>query len=122
MMIGLRNALHIYVNTFFWGLTSEQLRFFVFASLIGILTAFFVAPRLHGRFDKKATMMVASVFYAILPSVPVWMGMAGIMKPGDPEVLPVVFTFTRATANSSSWPICPVSIRITSKCASTTAS
>jgi Na+/melibiose symporter-like transporter len=93
LMIGLRNALHIYVNTFFWGLTSEQLRFFLLSSLFGIAVAFFVAPRLHGRFDKKWTMMVASVFYAIMPSIPVWMGMAGIMKPGDPYVLQVVIVF-----------------------------
>lgn len=98
MTIGMRNSLHIYVNTFFWGLTSEQLRFLLIGTFLGLVTAFIVAPRLHNRFDKKWTMVVFSVLYATTPSVPVWLGMAGIMKPGDPAVLPVIILFQGALA------------------------
>ena len=93
MMIGMRNALHIYVNTFFWGLTSEQLRWQIIASLFGTICTFFIVPRLHGRFNKKRTMVVGAVLYSTLPAMPVWLGLSGIMQPGDPYVLHVVVFF-----------------------------
>lgn len=91
--IGMRNALHIYTNTFFWGLTSEELRFLLVGTFIGLIAAFVLAPRLHVWIDKKWTMVIFSTLYATLPSVPVWLGMAGIMQPGDPYVLPTIIVF-----------------------------
>jgi Na+/melibiose symporter-like transporter len=102
MMIGLRGGLHLYTNTFYWGLTSAQLRWVVIGTACGIATAFLGAARLHGRFDKPMTLVVGTIFYAVAPSVPIWLGMAGILRPGDPAVLPTVIAFvglTQATAS-----------------------
>ncbi len=55
MMLGPdARACACYTNTFYWELTSEQLRWFVIGSFAGYATAFAFAARMHGRYDKKA--------------------------------------------------------------------
>lgn len=86
MTTGLRSGLQLYTNTYFWGLTSETLRWLIFASLLGAVVAFVVTARLQQRFDKKATIIVASVIQAIAPAIPTWLGLLGVLTPQTPNL------------------------------------
>lgn len=93
LMIGMREGMRMYVNTFYWDLSSKELAVFVFGSLAGYLTAFLFAARLHGRFDKKKTMMFSALVYAIIPPIPLVLGMMGIISPATPGLLPMLVAF-----------------------------
>ena len=94
MMIGLRGGLHLYTNTYYWGLGSEQIRFFVIGSFAGYLSAFLFAAMLHGRFDKKQTIIVSALVYALAPSIPILMGFAGTLTPQTPNLLAILIAFS----------------------------
>lgn len=87
MTNGLRQGLSLYVGTYFWKLQSSELRWLFLASTIGSLVAFVVTARLHKRFDKKATIVAASVVQALLPAVPSSLGLLGIIGPDTPGLL-----------------------------------
>ena len=93
MMIGLREGLRMYTNTFYWGFNSEQLSLFIIGSFAGYLTAFILAPRLHGLIDKKRTIIIFGTIYTIMPAVPLTLGMMGILTQSTPFLLPIVIAF-----------------------------
>ena len=100
MMIGLREGLGMYVSTFYWGFNSEQLSLFIIGSFVGYLTAFIFAPRLHGRIDKKRTIIIFGTIFSIMPAVPLTLGMMGILTQSTPYLLPIVIAFATVTAGA----------------------
>ena len=90
LMGGMRTALSLYVNTFFWGLTSEQIRWFAFTNLVGFFVAFMLAGRLHNRFDKRASMVVCALLVGVVPAMPVLVQMAGWAPPSGSAALVVM--------------------------------
>jgi GPH family glycoside/pentoside/hexuronide:cation symporter len=92
-MIGLREGLRLYAATFYWDLSSETLSWFVLGSLAGYLTAFVFAPRLHGRIDKKRTIIYAALAYSLVPPIPLVLGMMGILSPSTPGLAPLLIAF-----------------------------
>ena len=92
--LGLRTVLHVYVNTFYWGLDSEELSLFVIGTFAGYATAFLFAARLHGRFDKKKTMIAAAIAYGIIPAVPIGMGLMGIWDHRTPGIVAILIAFS----------------------------
>lgn len=87
MTTGIRTGISIYTNTFYWELPSADLRWVALSSLIGALFAFFVTPRLHRRFEKKPTIIVASLVQAIAPAVPILLSFTGQVSPGTSGLL-----------------------------------
>ena len=94
MTNGLRQGLQLYTGTFFWGLSSEQLRWIFLASAIGAIPAFLITAWLHRRFDKKRTIIAASIVQAISPAAPIWLGLAGVLGPHTPGLLPLLVGFS----------------------------
>jgi Na+/melibiose symporter-like transporter len=64
---GTIGALDIYMNTYFWGLVPEDLRWFTLA-IAGSMLAFVLVPALQRRFDKKH-LLVASMTFLILNGI-----------------------------------------------------
>jgi Na+/melibiose symporter-like transporter len=93
LMIGLREGLRLYAATFYWDLSSETLSWFVLGSLAGYLSAFIFAPRLHGSLDKKKTIMASALAYAVIPPIPLVLGMMGILSPSTPGLAPILIAF-----------------------------
>lgn len=93
MMIGLREGLRMYVNTFYWGFDSEQLSLFIVGSFAGYLSAFILAPRFHGRFDKKRTIIIFGLIYTVVPAIPLSLGMMGVLTQSTPGLLPILIAF-----------------------------
>jgi GPH family glycoside/pentoside/hexuronide:cation symporter len=94
MMVGLRTAMNLYVNTFFWGFTSEQIRWFAFSNLAGFFVSFLASARLHDRFDKRAAMVACAVLLGVVPAIPVILRSAGLFpEPGNPALAPLIMLF-----------------------------
>ncbi len=102
LALGLRTVLHVYVNTFFWGLDSEELSYFVIGSFAGYATAFLFAARLHGRYDKKKTMIAAAATYGVVPAIPIVMGLLGLWTPETPFIIPILIAFSAISASALS--------------------
>ncbi|MGB1088015.1 MAG: MFS transporter [Alphaproteobacteria bacterium] len=64
LLSGTLEAMGIYLNTYFWELTAEDLRWFSIAALGGI-AAFALIPPLQKRFDKKHILIGAMVLSLI---------------------------------------------------------
>ncbi|MET0272882.1 MAG: MFS transporter [Phenylobacterium sp.] len=93
MMLGLREGLRLYVYSFYWEISSSDLRLFILGSFVGYAAAFAFAARMHGRFDKKATIIWSAVAYAVIPAVPIVMGQMGVLTPDTPNLLPILIAF-----------------------------
>jgi glycoside/pentoside/hexuronide:cation symporter, GPH family len=93
MMIGLREGLRLYVYGFYWEISSSDLRYFIIGSFAGYLTAFVFAARMHGRFDKKVTIIWSGLAYAVIPAIPIVLGQFGVLRPDTPSLLPILIAF-----------------------------
>lgn len=102
LMIGMREGMRLFVYTYYWDLSSRELSLFVLGSLAGYLTAFIVAPRLHGRIDKKRSLMSAAAVYALVPPIPLVLGMMGVMTPETPGLLAILIAFAAVQYGSLS--------------------
>jgi len=102
MMIGLREGLRLYVYSFYWQISSSDLRLFIIGSFAGYLTAFLFAARMHGRFDKKATIIASALAYAVVPAIPIVLGQLGVLKPDTPALLPILISFAALSYGSIS--------------------
>lgn len=71
MTIGTHETLAIYMGTFFWELTPQQIGWLVMANVIGYSIGFLVSARLHERFDKRWTIVVTAVGLSIFWSLAV---------------------------------------------------
>ncbi len=94
MMVGVRIGLWIYVATFFWQLTNDQITWFVLGSFSGYLFAAFVVKRLHKRFDKRWTGAAALLMYGVGPAIPVALGYFGILSSSTPGILWILIAFS----------------------------
>lgn len=93
MMIGLKEGLRLYTATFYWGLNSEEIRWFVLGSFVGYGAAFAFAARMHGRFDKRATLIWGAVAYALSTAAPLALGLMGVLSADTPNLLPILLVF-----------------------------
>ena len=68
--IGFGESIGLYMYTYFWGLTTDQLVLLTLSSALGTLIAFFVAPVLSKSYDKRpiagAGIVVLMSFYPSL--------------------------------------------------------
>jgi Na+/melibiose symporter-like transporter len=94
LMIGMRAGLNLYMGTFYWELTSEELRWFILGSASGYIAGFIFAARLHKRFDKRMTMIVWALVYSIAPALPNILGQLGVLDAGTPNLLWILVAFS----------------------------
>ncbi len=102
MMIGLRAGLNLYMGTFYWELTSEELRWFIIGSASGYIAGFVFAARLHKRFDKRMTMILWAAIYAVAPALPNILGQLGLLDAQTPGLLPILVAFSVVSYASAS--------------------
>jgi GPH family glycoside/pentoside/hexuronide:cation symporter len=78
LMLGIRGGLGTYMSIYYWELASEQIGTLVFASsLIGYVVGFMFAAKLHGRFDKRSTIVVTAVALSVFPAMSVTLRIFG---------------------------------------------
>ena len=89
-LTGTVEAMRIYLSTYFWGFTPDDLRWFALAAL-GAFAALFIIPYLNRRFDKR-TLLIATMTISILDgAVIVSLRFLDILPPnGDPMLLRII--------------------------------
>jgi Na+/melibiose symporter-like transporter len=102
MMIGLKEGLRLYTGTFYWGFNSEDLRWYVIGSFVGYAAAFAFAARMHGRFDKKATLIWGAVAYALTTAAPLVLGLLGVLNQNTPNLLMILIGWSALSYGSLS--------------------
>ena len=99
---GLILSSSLYMNTFFWGLGSDQIAGFTIASVISAMIAFAIAPMLSRRFGKRPSAMALLGITTAVAAAPVILRLLGL-APGDdsPWLFPMVIaSHVIATASS----------------------
>jgi GPH family glycoside/pentoside/hexuronide:cation symporter len=87
---GATGNIDIYMSTYFWKLTSEDLRWFTLAAA-GAAVAFPLVTWVQRRWDKKHILMVATVINLANSMAPVALRFAGLLpRNGDPILLAVL--------------------------------
>lgn len=94
LMTGVRGGLWIYTATYFWQLANDQLAFFAIGSLTGYLFGSFAVTKLHERFEKRWTGMVALIIYCVGPAIPLTLGYFGILTAQTPGLLAILIGFS----------------------------
>lgn len=94
LMTGVRGGLWIYTATYFWQLANDQLAYFAIGSLTGYLFGSLVVTRLHQRYEKRWTGMVALIVYCVGPAIPLALGYAGILTAQTPGLLVILIGFS----------------------------
>ncbi len=82
---------NVFVNTYFWELTADQIRWIGLAGLPGVLTGASIAPRLMKRFDRKPVLTVAVAGLVIFAQLVIDLRLLGLMpENGSPLLLPTL--------------------------------
>ena len=91
LMNGVREALNLYIATYFWEFTSEQLRLYVAGSFVGFVSALWFTSRMHMWWDKRIVIIVSAIVSAIFPALGVILRLMGFMfENGHPALLPTL--------------------------------
>lgn len=89
---GTTEALNIYVQTYFWSLNGEALRWFALA-ILGFLAAFAVIPVIQARFDKKRLVIYGLAFLVLNGVAMIGLRFLDVLPPnGSPMLLPLLVT------------------------------
>ena len=87
----MRDTLNLYGATYFWGFSSELLRWYTVGSLVGFVAALNLTPRLHGRWGKRWIIIWSAAGTVIFPAVGFVLRLTGFMfENGDPRLLPTL--------------------------------
>ncbi|MDZ7683950.1 MAG: MFS transporter [Gammaproteobacteria bacterium] len=87
---GTTGAFELYINTYFWGLLPEDLRWLTL-TIIGSMFAFVVIPLLQSRFDKKHLLVFFMMFLLINGIGLILLRFADLLpKNGEPMLLIII--------------------------------
>lgn len=92
---GISGALAIYMQTYFWGLAPEELRWFVIAAT-GAVVAFIIVVPLQRRFDKRRILLTCLVLSIMDGVLVVSLRLADVL-PANGEPLLLVILIANAT-------------------------
>ena len=98
MGAGITAALAIYLNTYFWELTSTQISVFVLSGFVAAVLGVAAAPPLSRRIGKKAGGIGVSLAAVILAPLPVALRLLGWLPAnGEPSLMLVLLVFNVLT-------------------------
>ena len=102
MAVGLTFGLGIYFNTFFWGLTSDQISILVLGNYVSAAGALILGPVLSRRFGKKRTAIWLSLFGIFVGPIPFVLRLVGAFPSnGSRVLLPILFVFSTIVTMTS---------------------
>ncbi len=94
LMSGVRGGLWFYGASYFWQIDNSQISLFAIGSFAGYLFGAFAVTKLHDRFDKRWTGMIAVIVYCVGPALPLLLGYLGILSPQTPYLLWILIAFS----------------------------
>jgi GPH family glycoside/pentoside/hexuronide:cation symporter len=88
---GFNDVVGLYVNTYFWEFSTNQIAVLIWGLVFATLLAFDVTPRLAARFDKKRATVGILTFAIVVGPMPILLRLAGWFPPnGHPSLLPII--------------------------------
>lgn len=91
LAIGLGSALNIYILTYFWNLSTEQIGGMMAALFLGAALAFVLAPRLSRHLTKRRAAVFAGIGYMFFNLSPVALRLFDLFPPnGSPMIVPIL--------------------------------
>ncbi len=92
--LGTRETVGLHMNTYYWGLLPEEIRYFSLVAMLGPVLGFLSAATLHQKFEKKPTLVALLSVYPLCASGPVILRMSGVFPANDdPILLPCLLGF-----------------------------
>ena len=92
---GFTDNMGLYVNTYFWELSTAQIAILVYGALIGTLLAFMLTSAIALRTDKRTTAIVYMSCITFLGPLPVCLRLLDLMPDnGHPALVPILFVWT----------------------------
>jgi len=94
---GFTDNMNLYVNTYFWQLSTAQIALLIYGALLGTLLAFATTAAIAARTDKRTTAIAYVAGILLIGPLPVCLRLLGLMpENGHPSLLPVLFVWTTA--------------------------
>ncbi len=98
MAAGLQAALQIYINTYFWELSSNQISVLVLISFASAVLAFVVAPILSRRFGKKHAAIGVSLAGVAIGPLPILLRLVNLFPANaSAKLMPALLVFNLVT-------------------------
>jgi Na+/melibiose symporter-like transporter len=89
---GYINAVGYYVNTYFWGLTGDQLGILTLGMVLSVIAAAIIAPVIGSVWDKKTTAVWLAAFAIAFGPAPIVLRLAGWFPDnGTRELIALLF-------------------------------
>ena len=91
--LGTRETVELHVNSYFWGLLPDQIRYFVLAGFVGPIIGYLVTTRLHDKFEKKPVIIAALIGVLITAADVTTLRILGFFPENDSGyLLPLLMT------------------------------
>jgi glycoside/pentoside/hexuronide:cation symporter, GPH family len=98
--LGTRDTIGLHMNTYFWELLPNEIRYFVVFGLLASIIGFLVTARLHDKFEKKPVIIASLIGLLVAATAPVILRMTGFFPSNDSEMLiPSLIVFYVFTAS-----------------------
>ena len=92
---GFNDVVGLYVNTYFWEFTTDQLSLLLLTPIVSILVAFAGTRKLTEKFDKREAALGLTTFAVFIGPMPIFLRLAGWMPPnGDPLLFWIILIHT----------------------------
>lgn len=92
---GFTDNMQLYVNTYFWELSTAQIALLVYGMLVGTLLAFSSTAFISARTDKRTAAVVYVGAILCFGPLPVCLRLLGLMpENGHPALLPILWIWT----------------------------
>jgi GPH family glycoside/pentoside/hexuronide:cation symporter len=89
---GFSDIVGLYMNTYFWELTSEQIGRLVLGLFLSLFLGVAITRPLTERLDKKTAALILAVFGVTFGPLPIFLRLLGwFPENGAPDLLPILF-------------------------------
>jgi Na+/melibiose symporter-like transporter len=96
--LGIRDTISLHVNTYFWELVPEQIRFIPLFMVIAPIIGFVVTAPLHDRFEKKPVIIGSLIALLVFATSPVLLRLIGFFPDNHTSaLLPTLILFNVVT-------------------------
>jgi Na+/melibiose symporter-like transporter len=93
-LLGTRETIALHLNTYFWELLPEQIRYFIVFAFIAPIVGFLITARLHETFEKKPVMIGCVAGTVIFSSAPIVLRILGWFPENhSPALMPTLIIF-----------------------------
>ena len=96
---GIYDTLNVFINTYFWELTPEKIKWFGAIALPMIIVGALASPVLQRRFDRKPVIVAALILMTIFAQLVIDLRLLGLLPENDDDaLLPILLANSGAFA------------------------